>query len=98
MIEARLAASKGQHQVVTTMEKQIQLLTRSLVRDGRKHSRIITVSPMWEITTSVGILEGIQGFGVTPLIQKLNTSTARFNYAPQAKRNRGRLAANKGQH
>ena len=83
MIERRLVASKSRHQVVTMLEKQTPLLTGSLVRDGRTHSRMIMISPMWEITTSVGILMGIlRACGATPLILKLEPNIAQFHSAP----------------
>ena len=75
----RLAAKKGQPWVVTMWGKQTLLvLKRSLVRDGRRHSHIITILPMWETTTSAGILMGILRFGAIPLIQKLRPNTAPF--------------------
>ena len=65
-----MAASKGQPWAVTMLEKQTPRLLESLVRDGRTHSRMITVSLLWEITTFVGILLGILGSGVSALILK----------------------------
>ena len=64
MIEGRLVASKGQLQVVTMLEKQTPLLMGSLVSDGQTQSRMIMISPMWEITTFAGIRMGIQQCGV----------------------------------
>ena len=53
-------------------EKPTQLLTASHVKDGRILSRMITISPTWEITSSVGILNGLllPRFGSTPRIMK----------------------------
>ena len=67
-----MAASKGRLQAVPMQEKPTQLLTASHVKDGRILSRIITISPTWEITTSVGILKGLllPRFGSTPRIMK----------------------------
>ena len=70
MIEGRLVASKGQLQVVTMLEKQTPLLMGSLVSDGQTQSRMIMISPMWEITTSVGTPKGLvcPVCGATPMI------------------------------
>ena len=81
MIEGRLVARRGRHWVVTMLDKQIPLLTGSLVRDGQTQIR---VTLMWEITTSAGILMGtLTVCGATPLIQKLKTGTAQFHYVPR---------------
>ena len=74
----RLAASKGQHQVVIMWEKQTPRLTDSLVRDGPRHIRMTMISPTWEITTSVGIPTEppTPKSGVTPLIQKWSHNIA----------------------
>ena len=84
MLEARLAASKGQHWVVTMLEKRTPPLTGSLVRDGRTQSLMIMISPTWEITTSVGIpMEPPNPMsGATPLIQKWSHTIALFRIAP----------------
>ena len=79
MIEARLVASKGQHWVVTMLEKRTQQLTGFLVRGGL----IIMISSMWEITTSVGIPLGLlMGCGATPLILKIESILAWFHSVP----------------
>ena len=75
----RLAASKGQHQVVIMWEKQTPRLTDSLVRDGPRHIRMTMISPTWEITTSVGIpMEETPNpkSGAIPLIQKWSHNIA----------------------
>ena len=61
-----MIVNKDGFQAVSTMGKQIPPLMGSLVRDGRTQSPTITVSPMWEITTFVGILIGTQRRGATP--------------------------------
>ena len=67
-----LDASTDRPQVVTMQEKPTPQRTDFLVRNGRRQSHMITVSPMWEITTSVGIQMGFlhPRPGVTPLIPK----------------------------
>ena len=84
MIEARLAASKGQPQVVTMQEKQTPPSTESLVKGGRIQSLMITLSLMWEITTSVGIPIGHTNLrsGAIPLTLNTSAKIARFHSAP----------------
>ena len=84
MIEGRLVPSKGQLQVVTMLEKQTPLLMGSLVSDGQTQSRMIMISPMWEITTSVGIQTGLPNprCGATPLILSIENRIAQFHPAP----------------
>ena len=67
-----LDASSDRPQVVTMQEKPTPQRTDFLVRNGRRQSHMITVSPMWEITTSVGTPMGFlhPRPGVTPLIPK----------------------------
>ena len=54
-----LAASIGQHRAGTTKGPSTQRGMETLVRGGRTPSPMTTGSPMWEITTSVGILLGV---------------------------------------
>ena len=78
--KVRLAANKGQHRVVIMWEKQTPHLKGSLVKDGRRQSRMTTSSPTWEITTSVRIPLGILGaWGATPLILNMSAKTAWFH-------------------
>ena len=82
--KVRLAANKGQHQVVIIQEKQTPRLTESLVRDGRRHILMIMVSPTWEITTSVGIPTEppTPKSGAIPPIQKFSHTIAMFRFVP----------------
>ena len=82
--EDRFTANKSQPQAVTMWEKSTRPMTGSLVRDGRTHSRMITVSPMWEITTSVGIPMGPLNprSGATPLTMIMSARIAQFHFAP----------------
>ena len=68
----------------TMREKPEPRLKESPVRNGRTHNRIGTVSPMWEITTSVGIPMELPNprCGATPLIQNVSARTALFPSAP----------------
>ena len=50
-----LTASKDRLQAMTILEKQTPPLMASVVKVGRTHNHTITVSPMWETTTSAGI-------------------------------------------
>ena len=81
--EILLAASKSRPQVVPMKEERTQLLTESLVRNGRRHILIITVSLMWEITTSAGILTELLNpkFGVTQQILNTSARIAWFRFA-----------------
>ena len=75
-----MAASIGRLQAVPMWEKRTQLWTGSHVRDGRILSLITIVLPMWEITTSAGILLGLinMRFGATPLILRFSINCAQF--------------------
>ena len=80
-----LAASTSQHQAVPMWEKPTLLLTGSLVRIGRTHTLINTATPMWEITTSVGILLGQISntkCGVLALILAIGAKIVQFPFAP----------------
>ena len=82
--KVRLAANKGQHRVVIMWEKQTPHLKGSLVKDGRRQSRMTTNSPTWEITTSVGIPSDLPNpkCDATPRILKFSIKIAQFHSAP----------------
>ena len=65
------------------LEKLTPPSTGFLVRDGRTHILMITLTPMWEITTSVGILLGCMELrsAALPWIQIIQPNTALFHSA-----------------
>ena len=65
-------------------EKPRPRLKESPVRNGRTHNRIGTVSPMWEITISVGIPKGLPKprSGATRLILNISARIAPFHSVP----------------
>ena len=66
---AQLAAKRGQHQAALMSEKLTPPKMGSLAKAGRTQSLMNMISPLWEITTSVGILVGLPNpkYGATPL-------------------------------
>ena len=63
----------------------LMLLTGFLVRNGRAQNRMITVSPMWEITTCVGTPKELvcPVCGAIPLIPIMKNRIAQFHFAPR---------------
>ena len=82
--QEQLAANKSQPQVALIWEKSTQPLMVSLVRNGLTKSRMITVSPMLEITTSAGTLLEVLSprSGASPLIPNWSARTVQFRSAP----------------
>ena len=82
--KVRLAANKSRHQVMIMWEKQTPHLKGFLVKGGRRHILVITVSHMKEITTSVGIPTEppTPKCGAIPLIQKFSHTIALSPFAP----------------
>ena len=82
--QEQLAASQSQPQVALIWEKSTQPLMASLVRNGLTKIRMITVSPMLEITTSVGTLLGllIPSCGAIPLTLNMSVRIVQFHSAP----------------
>ena len=82
--QEQLAASQSQPQVALIWEKSTQPLMVSLVRNGLTKSRMITVSPMLEITTSAETLLEVLSprSGASPLIPNVSARTVQFRSAP----------------
>ena len=82
--QEQLAASQSQPQVALIWEKSTQPLMASLVRNGPTKSRMITVSPMLEITTSAETLLEVLSprSGASPLIPNVSARTVQFRSAP----------------
>ena len=82
--QEQLAANKSQPQVALIWEEPTPPLMVSLVRNGLTKSRMITVSPMLEITTSAETLLEVLSprSGASPLIPNVSARTVQFRSAP----------------
>ena len=70
-------------QLARNLEENRRLEGEVAMAKDERHSPMATVSPMWEITTSVGILLGIiPRCGATPQILKFGLNIVEYSSAP----------------